>query len=363
MVGKSIKKTHCVNLERYCCAALALVRCLFLFLLHPPYRLVYGLLLVALLCPLPLYAVDNPLDVDGSGVADSRDGLLILRRLNGASTIDTGLVLPDGASNAALVATIDQLGMDLDVDGSGVVNATDGVLVFRRLRGDAILNTGIVLPSGVTNGNVVATIDAFGEEVLVSMQAYYPLVAGQVRTYAEEGGVQPTVSIDPSTTTVNGRAAHVVRYAGGTLPDRQEYYTNDSDGLLFHYLSYVTSSGETREITFTDPWVIVPATVALGSTISQEGLAPARKTFPDGAWSQTGANFQATSTISGFETVTVAAGQFTAIKMVRSLSIQAAGQARTITSTFWYADEVGIIKDITTISGTTVTAELLSADN
>ncbi|MBF0272979.1 MAG: matrixin family metalloprotease [Magnetococcales bacterium] len=100
-----------------------------------------------------------PLDVDKSGKVDATDGVLILRRLNGGSTINTGIVLPSGQSNDTVVTTIDGLSGTLDVDKSGKTDATDGVLILRRLNGGSTINTGIVLPSGQNNDTVVATID------------------------------------------------------------------------------------------------------------------------------------------------------------------------------------------------------------
>ncbi|MBF0271003.1 MAG: hypothetical protein HQL98_02850 [Magnetococcales bacterium] len=100
------------------------------------------------------------LDVDKSGTTDATDGVLILRRLNGGSTINTGVVLPSGQTNDTVKTTIDTAGMVFDVDKSGTVDATDGVLILRRLNGGSTINTGVVLPSGQTNDTVKATIDA-----------------------------------------------------------------------------------------------------------------------------------------------------------------------------------------------------------
>lgn len=100
------------------------------------------------------------LDVDGNGLINATDGILILRRLNGGSTIDTGVLLPSGTHNGSVVATIDQAAARFDVDGSGNVNATDGVLIMRRLNGGSTIDTGVVLPHGQHNAGVVATIDA-----------------------------------------------------------------------------------------------------------------------------------------------------------------------------------------------------------
>ncbi|MBF0180931.1 MAG: hypothetical protein HQM03_12985 [Magnetococcales bacterium] len=100
------------------------------------------------------------LDVDKSGTSNATDGVLILRRLNGASTITTGVVLPSGQTNTTVKATIDGFALGLDVDKSGGVNATDGVLILRRLNGASTITTGVVLPSGQTNTTVRSTIDA-----------------------------------------------------------------------------------------------------------------------------------------------------------------------------------------------------------
>ncbi|MBF0271145.1 MAG: S8 family serine peptidase [Magnetococcales bacterium] len=100
------------------------------------------------------------LNVDKSAGTDASDGVLILRRLNGASSIDTGVVLPAGQDNASVKASIEGAGLKLDVDKSGVVDATDGVLILRRLNGGSTIDTGVVLPAGQTNDSVIATIDA-----------------------------------------------------------------------------------------------------------------------------------------------------------------------------------------------------------
>lgn len=100
------------------------------------------------------------LDVDKSGTTDATDGVLLLRRLNGASTIDTGVVLPTGQTNTTVIATITAAGTAFDVDSSGTVDATDGVLILRRLNGASTIDTGVVLPTGQTNTTVITKIDA-----------------------------------------------------------------------------------------------------------------------------------------------------------------------------------------------------------
>ncbi|MEO5330569.1 MAG: chitobiase/beta-hexosaminidase C-terminal domain-containing protein [Magnetococcus sp. YQC-5] len=103
------------------------------------------------------------LDVDKSGSVDATDGVLLLRKLNGASTIDTGVILPNGQSNTTAVNTINLISTKLDVDQSGSLDATDGVLILRKLNGASTIDTGVVLPVGQNNGTVSTAIDALSK--------------------------------------------------------------------------------------------------------------------------------------------------------------------------------------------------------
>ncbi|MEO5334640.1 MAG: Ig-like domain-containing protein [Magnetococcus sp. YQC-5] len=103
------------------------------------------------------------LDVDKSGTVDATDGVLLLRKLNGASTIDTGVMLPTGQNNTSVLATINAIGSKLDVDQSGLVDATDGVLILRKLNGASTIDTGVMLPTGQTNSSVLTAIDAIAK--------------------------------------------------------------------------------------------------------------------------------------------------------------------------------------------------------
>ncbi|MEO5331963.1 MAG: Ig-like domain-containing protein [Magnetococcus sp. YQC-5] len=108
-------------------------------------------------------ATSPVLDVDKSGAVDATDGVLLLRKLNGASTIDTGVVLPTGQTNGSVVNTINAIGTKLDVDQSSTVDATDGVLILRKLNGASTIDTGVVLPAGQNNSSVLTAIDAISK--------------------------------------------------------------------------------------------------------------------------------------------------------------------------------------------------------
>ncbi|MBF0262117.1 MAG: hypothetical protein HQL97_09825 [Magnetococcales bacterium] len=100
------------------------------------------------------------LDVDHSGIVDATDGLLIQRRMNGADIIDSDVRLPTGQNNRSVVERVDELCAYLDVDRSGQVDATDGLLVVRRLNGADILDSGLLLPVSQSNATVISNVDA-----------------------------------------------------------------------------------------------------------------------------------------------------------------------------------------------------------
>ncbi|NOX09197.1 MAG: hypothetical protein GXP22_06890 [Gammaproteobacteria bacterium] len=118
------------------------------------------------------------LDVDGDGDADANDGLMIQRRLTGAGSVASGVVLPTGVgglgtngarTDAEVVAVIDGYATGLDVDGDADADANDGLMLQRRLTGAGSVASGVVLPTGVgglgtsgarTDAEVVAVIDA-----------------------------------------------------------------------------------------------------------------------------------------------------------------------------------------------------------
>ncbi|MEO5332264.1 MAG: M64 family metallopeptidase [Magnetococcus sp. YQC-5] len=112
---------------------------------------------------LTVESANAVLDVDHSASVDATDGVLILRKLTGASTIDTGVVLPSGQTNSTVVNSINAIASKLDVDQSGTLDATDGVLILRKLTGASTIDTGVVLPSGQSNSSVLTAIDAISK--------------------------------------------------------------------------------------------------------------------------------------------------------------------------------------------------------
>ncbi|MBF0339610.1 MAG: dockerin type I repeat-containing protein [Magnetococcales bacterium] len=103
------------------------------------------------------YAV---LDVDHDGQVTATDGVLLLRRLSGSPTIDTGLILFQGQTNSLVVERIESLKAAMDVDNDGQITATDGVLILRQLSGAPSVATGLMLPAGQSNATVISNVEA-----------------------------------------------------------------------------------------------------------------------------------------------------------------------------------------------------------
>ncbi|NOX08807.1 MAG: hypothetical protein GXP22_04840 [Gammaproteobacteria bacterium] len=126
-------------------------------------------------------AVCVPLDVDGDGDGDANDGLIIQRRLTGASDVITGIVLPtnvggsgvDGArSNTEILQVIDTAGIVFDVDGDMDVDANDGLMIQRRLTGASNVTSGIILPEVTSSSGIMRA--RLNSEILVAIDVLLP---------------------------------------------------------------------------------------------------------------------------------------------------------------------------------------------
>jgi len=99
------------------------------------------------------------LDVDGSGASNASDGVMILRKLNGGLTVTTGIVLPAGANNTTVVNAITNAGTGFDVDGDSDADANDAVMILRRLNGGQTVTTGVLLPVIMSTGRARSNLE------------------------------------------------------------------------------------------------------------------------------------------------------------------------------------------------------------
>ncbi|MEO5346683.1 MAG: DUF1566 domain-containing protein [Magnetococcus sp. YQC-9] len=154
------------------------------------------------------------LDVDRNNTVNATDGLLISRYIEGNAVIDSDIKLSGVQNNSSVVSNIKQIKNLLDVDKNGVVNSIDGVLILRRLNGASIIDTGLVLPPGQTNETVIKYIDSLiktsveaGQIKIASETAPAPVPrTGQTVSYADgdDGDLQPGVSWPDPRFTDNG---------------------------------------------------------------------------------------------------------------------------------------------------------------
>jgi hypothetical protein len=118
------------------------------------------------------------LDIDGNGEADAlTDGLLLLRYMFGLGeeALVNGVLAPNASFTVSdeIQSRISALGIDLDIDSSGEVDAlTDGLIILRYLFG----LRGEVLVNGVTASNAQRSVAGDIESYLDELNVInYPL--------------------------------------------------------------------------------------------------------------------------------------------------------------------------------------------
>ncbi|MEO5333164.1 MAG: dockerin type I domain-containing protein [Magnetococcus sp. YQC-5] len=220
-------------------------------------------ILIIFLCLFmtPQDAFSAPLDVDQSGTVDATDGVLILRRLNGGSTIVTGVMLLPGIDNAKIVEMIDglagQSSAPLDVDQSGTVDATDGVLILRRLNGGSTIVTGVMLPPGTDNARIIKTIDG-----LASNNTHPSTITSQPATISTTTSIPittisttvsiPTTTISTTTTSIPTKGTNIsttISSVTTTIPPTSSIAATDfaSGAVWIGFMTYTDGLSKITE--------------------------------------------------------------------------------------------------------------------
>ncbi len=165
----------------------------------------------------------------------------------------------------------------------------------------------------------------------------FPIAPNTSWTYQGPGGVPITVTVQPDMVDINGTlTAEFLRSDG-----RQRFWTNDAQGLRFHRELDLTGTIGT----YSPPFPAAQATVTLGDTVSGSGTielvvpGQAPQLIP----------YTSTFTAEAFESVTVPAGTFSAVRTQGTIDFGPAGMR---TATVWSAPGLGIVREVDSVDGT-----------
>lgn len=173
---------------------------------------------------------------------------------------------------------------------------------------------------------------------------YLPLTAGDSWTGAEDGVVL-TETVLANSVLINGVSAVAVQSSNGDVT----FTTNDANGI--REIGYVVQNvaipnyGMTSStVDFNPPLVDMPADVALGQIVNSAGTATVTYT---GLGTYT-LSYTGQSSPTAFETITVPAGTFNALKIQQQLSISGVINGVAVNSatvqTLWVAANVGVLR-------------------
>ncbi|MDD5298369.1 MAG: choice-of-anchor D domain-containing protein [Rhodocyclaceae bacterium] len=195
-----------------------------------------------------------------------------------------------------------------------------------------------------------------------SSAPYMPLADGNSWAYLKDG-VAETQTVQPGTYWINGAATKMVQQSSG---DRT-YATNDASGIREHmdYVAsvYVQGYGYTSATqTLNPPIRRADAETSIGATVYQSGT----DTLTYAGIGSFPLSYYWTSTIAGYETVTVPAGTFTALRVDSSLLVYGyiGGSYVSVngTDSTWVVANLGSVKSVNTTNGVTETRVLTSSN-
>lgn len=196
------------------------------------------------------------------------------------------------------------------------------------------------------------TIEAiFGR--VTTAAPYYPLVPGTQWTYRKDDGTTEMVTVLKKPFTVNGVETAQFQYS---VSGAKEYYTNDESGIRLHGI-YSPTAYKNHPGTFT---MIPPITISPTQAIEGQGTHSAgtvRLVVPGLGHAEV--SYSADYVVNGFETITITAGTFEALKITYSLAMSGS----TETGTLHLVKDIGQIRQKTvTYTGQTSVYELVSTN-
>lgn len=183
---------------------------------------------------------------------------------------------------------------------------------------------------------------------IYSAAGYLPLVDNATKTWLRDGLTYTSIQL-PGTVLFNGAAVRQIQDSDDSTIG---YYTNDANGIREHGYytpsTYVPGIGDTSEtLTLSPPLKVTDAQFSLGQTVNSLGTAAitwaGNPTFP--------LSYESTYTAVAFETITVPAGTFKALRADYYLRIfGSVGTDFYVNSTVqgsdWVVDGLGSVKSV-----------------
>jgi len=187
------------------------------------------------------------------------------------------------------------------------------------------------------------------------MSDHFPLASGNFWTFQASDAFSTftnTLSVQSGSTPINGA---VTKAVVDSVDGFVNYLTNDSSGVRVHG-DADPAFGESE--TFSPPIVIANAQVNIGEVINGSGSVA----FTVSGSGTATLSYTSTSVVEAFETVTVPAGTFPAVRIKNTVNVTGTAfgvsENSTETSTFWFARNVGLVKIVFTDSDGTTTSVL-----
>lgn len=194
-----------------------------------------------------------------------------------------------------------------------------------------------VIPAANASPTITGTITVLATERLFDSGQYFPLAPGTNWSIARNG-VAGTATI-AGNQVISGTLTYGL---SDPFDGSITYFSNGTAGLRAHRTIYpsefIDGCGSVSETdTYNLPVSILPASGTIGQVVNSSGIVSADL----GACGSFSFNYVATSTLQSFERVIVPAGQFDALKVQLTLSVNGVGS---FTDTYWFASGIGQIK-------------------
>jgi streptogramin lyase len=175
------------------------------------------------------------------------------------------------------------------------------------------------------------SINKIGVISLAEIANYFPLTSGTSWTYETNGAGSVTQTVAPGVTRINGIDTILVQSSDGS----QDYFTNDSSGIRQH--REYDPSPPPGTVTLQPPIQLATAQSMLGVPLTTCGTASG-----DIGGSPFSTSYCSSSTIQGFEKLTVPAGVFDTVRVRLELTIGSVS----VVETDWLAERLGVVKEV-----------------